>query len=218
MAKAARGRKKAASLLEEHRRKIHDDWAARHPRLARQERALRKAQALASDSFGHKVNGTVETHAKAARTRQGAVARLYTGGSLSVDQLGAALEIAHCAAAIARGLTIRTVSLETRVDGSSDGNRAFFETLGAVRREIAFSRWRRLVVELGGREALGVTCGIVIEDRGLREMAVRWRMRDARARQLLTAALDLWDGLIRAAAREIDEADLDRRHAALLGR
>ena len=133
---------RAGTAIRQTETKAQADWAARHPALAAEEAALATAQRKAERDFGHKVHGTTETHARAARTRQGAIARLYERGHLSIDQLGAALELAAAAAAIATGLSIRTMSLETRVDTSPRAGGQFYEALGAVRREVTFGRWK----------------------------------------------------------------------------
>lgn len=206
----------AAARLETARQRAHDCWAARHPGPARSERALRKAEAAAVRDFGHKVNGTTETHAKAARTRQGAVARLFQAGDLSIDQLGSAQEIAAAAEAIGRGLGVRTVSLETRVDGGRrDG--AFFEALGAVRRELAYTAWRAALRRQLPPGLAPAVLAVVVDDLGVSLAAKRWRMRNAAMKALLRRALELWPGLLRAAREAIDEPALERAQARVLG-
>lgn len=124
------------------RAKINADYAARHPERARAERALRKAQAQAATDYGRKREGSAQTHAKAARVRQGALARLCQSGAISAEQLGAALEIAEVIARIGAALSIKGMSIETRIDQSPNPDAVFFEALSQVRREMAYTRWR----------------------------------------------------------------------------
>lgn len=191
------------------RQKIESDWAARHPALARSERHLAQGQAQARDDFGHKRNGTVETHAKAASTQQGSCARLYMRGSIDVHQLGAAAEIASAARGISGGLGIRTMSMESRIDGGRQGQGLFYQALGLVRAEWAYSRWRS---EL---EQPGPVLAMVVDDRGLAEVGRAWRARNATVLRWLTNALDLWPGWARAARDEIREEDLRWAEARL---
>lgn len=208
--------RKHQAELRERQARIEAAWATRHPERARAERQLRQAQRKAARDYGHKVHGTTETHAKAARQQQGAIARLYAGGHLTIDQLGAAAELLAAAEAIGAGVAVRTVSLETRVDTSRNPGRQFHEALGAVRREVTFGRWRNLVRERLGPVALALTLAVVVEDLALRPAAQRARMRDARARGLLGRALDLWTAIHRTVVREIDPASLAAAQAGLI--
>lgn len=186
------------------------DWARRHPTRAAEERDLRLARRQARDDFGHKVHGTVETHAKAARVRQGSIARLYASGAIDVHQLGAAAEIAAVGRTIGAELGMRTVSLETRVDGGGRAGGAFWEALGRVRAEWAYTRWRASLARPGPVLAL------VIDDAALGKVARTFAMRSATARGLLIAALDAWPDFARDARDAIDEADVLAAHAGLI--
>jgi hypothetical protein len=207
----SRGGRERDKALAKRFRHIHDDWARRHPELAREERALRKAHAVAQRDFGGKPDGTPETHAKAARTHQGALARLFMAGHLSIDQLASGEEIRAVHERIGRDVAIGTMSMETRVDQSRSGDGTFFERLGAVRSEVAYTRWRQWL----GRSA-GVVLAVLIEDLACRSAAQQWHMRDATARGLLSGALDAWRDFIGEACDEIDEATLLAAQAGIL--
>lgn len=198
-----------AKAIRQKQAELRIDWARRHPDKARAERDLRKERREARERFGHKVHGTIETHFKASRTRQGALARLYESGAITLDQLAAGVGIAQVHARIARDVAIGTVSLETRVDSSPRFDTAFFERLGAVRAEVAYTRWRRAA------ELPELVLAIVVEDVGVSVAARRYRMRNVRARRLLTEALDLWIELIGEAVHEIDDTDLLIAHLRL---
>lgn len=184
-------------------------WARRHPERAAQERAFRKERIAAEKDFGHKSVGTIETHAHAAQVRQGAIARLYISGRLSIAQMAWAQEIRAVVERIGREVATRTASLETRVDTSRHGD-AFWEALGAVRAEVAYSRWRR---ELGAWAPL--VLDIIVEDIALTQAAARHRLSVRRAGRMLDMALDYWGSLIRDACRDIDETDLLLAHIRL---
>ena len=185
-------------------------WAVRHPRQAAQERGFRKERAELLADFSHKRNGTPETHHHASRAQQGAVARLYASGRLAIEEVSWAQEIRAVAERIGADVAICTASLETRVDVSRHGD-AFFEALGAVRAEIAYSHWR---AKLGGRAALPLD--IIVGDLALTEAARRYRMSTRRAGAVLEDALRLWGCMIREACREISAADLAAAQAGLL--
>lgn len=206
MTKAATIDKAAA----ERRRKITERWAKRHPDRARTERSLRVSQAKAKADFGHKWHGTIETHAKAAKVRQGSLARLYTAGAITIEQLGAAQEIASVVERIGAGLGVRTVSLETRVDGAQRGDGGFFEALGQVRREVAYGRWRAAL------PMAAPVLAMIVNDIGVTAAAKAYGMHRRRAKTLLSAALDAWSDALRDARDEVDEATLLAAQAGIL--
>lgn len=185
-------------------------WAARHPRRAAEEAALKRFNRAAEKDWGHKQAGTVQTHAHAAGMRQGALLRLYQSGAIDIHQLGAAQEIAAVAATIGAGLGVRMVSLETRVDSSRHGPDRFWESLGRVRAEWAYGRWR---AEL---DKPGLVLAMVVEDCGLAAAARAFSMRKARARAYLVTALDLWPKHMRHARDQVSEAELLAAQAGLL--
>lgn len=188
----------------------HKGWATRHPTLARAERSLRLENLRTAKDWAHKVNGTPETHAKASRVRQGALARLYETGSIDANQLAAAASIAVVHARITSDVTIGTVSYETRVDTSQYFGGACFEKLGAVRAEVTYTRWRQEIADPA------VVLAMVIDDIGVNEAARRFGMRKDRAKELLTRALDLWSSVNDDACRDVDDATLAAAHAGIL--
>jgi hypothetical protein len=185
-------------------------WQDRHPRRAADEAGLAEANQQALDDFGRKTHGTYQTHAHAATIRQGALARLYQSGAISIDQLAAGASIQHIHAVITRDVTIGTLSLETRVDVSRSGDGAFFEKLGTVRSEVAYSAWRR---EL---KHPALVLAVIVDDLSLSAAARAFRVRKASVRPILTDALDLWDEMIGRAVDDIDEATLLAAQAGIL--
>jgi hypothetical protein len=193
-----------------------DGWAQRHPRAAQAETAFRRQRRAIRKDFGRSdvTAGTPETRFHASRTRQGSLARMFVAGDLSADELAWAVEIAGVAERIGGEVRLRTMSVETRVDTSRTHD-AFFESLGAVRREVAYGRWRASLDRLG-MSGKAVVLEMIVEDAGLSVAAKRWGMRNARAKQLLGHALGLWPAFISAAVREIDAADVVAAHAGLI--
>jgi hypothetical protein len=187
------------------------EWADRHPQRAAEETALRRERRTIRKDFGRSdvTAGTPETRYRASRTRQGSLARMFVAGDIDQHQLAAAADIARVAETLASDVRLRTISLETRVDGGSSRDAGFFEALGAVRREIAYTRWRRALPNPGPVLAM------IVDDLGVREARKRWRMSDARAKALLVAALDLWAETVARAVKEIDAADLLAAQAGL---
>lgn len=203
-------RKAAAKAGQQKRQKIHDKWVARHPDRARAERAIRKRNERDARQFGHKVHGTAQTHARAARQRQGALARLYEAGDLSIEQLAASQEIMAAHQRIITDVQIGSVSLEARVDNGRRHEAVFYEKLGAVRRDVAYSRWRAKVA------MPGLALAMIVEDAGVSVAARRFGMRNTRAKKALCEALDLWRDLVGDACREIDDATLLAAQAGIL--
>lgn len=171
---------------------------------------MRKHRAELLDAFSHKRNGTPETHARAARVNQGALARLHASGALGDDQLRAAVEIAAIAERIGRDVSVRTASLETRIDSGRHGDE-WAETLGRVRREVAYTAWRQSL----GAQAAPVLDMIVGDAIGYSVAAARYRMHPRRAKALLLAALDAWPAHLRDATRAVGRFDLAWVHARL---
>jgi len=211
---AGRKRKGATELekaRQQRREAIDAGFRTRHPAKALEERELRRRNRAVQRDWSHKRNGTPETHEHASRTVQGALARLHLAGDITADQLAAAAEIADVAARIAAGVTIGTMSLETRIDNGGPGDGGFFESLRQVRAEIAYTRWREA---LPRRDPV---LAMIVRDCGISQAARRYRMRNSTAKRLLCAALDAWGDRYRDACREVDAADLLAAHAGLLG-
>lgn len=163
------------------------------------------------EAWSHK-QGTPETHEHAARTNQGALARLWQSGAIDAEQLASAVEISSVAERIAADVAVKTASLETRIDSSRHGDGTFFEQLGQVRREVAYTRWRTLV----GAPIAAVLDMIVGDAVGFTVVASRYRMHHRRAKKLLIDALDLWPIAMGTACREIDHEALQAAQARLL--
>ncbi|WP_066651771.1 MULTISPECIES: hypothetical protein [Sphingomonas] len=189
----------------------HDAWAQRHPGRARAERQLRKGRIERDKAFDHKREGTAATHAAAATPRLGALARLYAQGSIDAEQLAWAHEIALVAERIGADVTVKTSSVETRIDAPRYGDGGFHERLGQVRREVAYGAWRRSL----GSNAAPVLEMIVGDAFGYSVIAKRYHMHNRRAKALLIDAIDRWPVHYLDACRAIDEAALDRAHARL---
>lgn len=187
-------------------------WARRHPEVAAAERALRKSHAGLNGRWKHKNEGTPETHEHASRRNQGALVRLYQTGAINAEQLASAVEIALVAERIGADVSVRTASLETRVDVTRVGDGSFYERLSQVRREIAYTRWRS---QIRGPVA-AVLEMIVGEPVGFTVVARRYRMHHKRAKQLLIDALDLWPHILGLVRKDVDELDLLRAQARAL--
>ena len=152
-----------------------------------------------------------ETLEKAARTREGSLARLYQTGGIDAEQLASAVQIAEVVERIGADVAVRTASLESRVDEGGPGDGGFHEKLGRVRREMAYTRWR---AEAKGPIAalLEMIAGDTV---GFTVVAARYRMHNRRAKKLLLDALDLWPRILGQVNKEIDRATLAAAHAGI---
>ncbi len=192
----------------------HRDWWQRaHPAAWAEEVALGREAAKIAAWRKHESHGTPETLIKASRVKQGALARLFMAGHISIDQLAWSAEIRAVIERIGRDVTVRSISLETRVDNGFAGNQLEEESLGRVRAEVAYSRWRAGLVQ-DGAKAAGLVLAIIAEDRAVRSAARAFGMRDITARALLTDALDLWPDCYGWARDRVDENDLVRGSSA----
>jgi hypothetical protein len=186
-------------------------WAKRHPEAAASERSLRKDRAELLERY-KRSPGTPETHGHAARHNQGALVRLYKNGVLDAEQLAAAVEIAEVVERIGRDVTVKTASLETRIDMTRMGDGSFYENLGHVWREMAYTRWRG---EVAGPIA-AVLDMIVGDPVGFTVVARRYRMHNRKAKQLLLDALTLWPRIFAGVRKDVDQATLLAAHAGIL--
>lgn len=186
-------------------------WRARHPARAVTEAELGKEQALIAEKWSYKNQGTPPTHEHAERTKQGALARLYQGETINIDQLQWGDEIATIAESIASDVTVRTASLETRIDQERWHHSQLVESIGRVRREQAYNRWRdmlpipkRLVLDMIIGDAIGYTVA-----------ARRYKVHNRKAKKLLIAALDRWPECLAWAGKLITPEDVLRKHAEI---
>ena len=214
--KPARKAEGAEALVLARQRANYSAWCARHPEKAAELRALRLRTREAEERWGTRAPGTAATHAHSAQLRQGALARLYHSGAISAEQLGSALEISAAAERIGAEVRVRTISLETRIDGGGH-DRTFWEALGQVRSEMAYTQWRAALVPLcasthGPNAPLGVVLDMIVHDMGVTAAAALHRVHVRRARRLLGEALDLWPGIIGECVRLVDAEDLEAAH------
>lgn len=171
---------------------------------------LRKLRAELLERWKHKNEGTPETHDQASRRNQGALVRLYQSGAIDSEQLASAAEIAEVASRIAADVNVRTASLETRVDVTRIGDGGFFERLGQVRREFAYTEWRQLLP--APAPVLDMLVGDPV---GFTIIAARYRIHNRKAKRLLLEALDLWPHVLGRACKSIDDKALAAAHARL---
>jgi hypothetical protein len=207
--KARDTRSAVERMIDERREQSRQAWARRHPELARAERSLRRARVQRDSRWSHKNDGTAETHEHASR-QEGRLAELYRTGTIDAEQLLAAVEIANVAERIGRDVAVKTASLETRVDMTRMGDGSFFERLGQVRREYAYTRWREKLPH-----PAPVLDMLVGDPEGFTVVARRYRMHHRKAKRLLIEALDRWPAELIHACRMIDDDALDKAHVRL---
>jgi hypothetical protein len=141
MIRASAARRLAALPQRDERPDAFDRLAAA---LHRREESERRHEAMIA-RWQHKNEGTPETHEKAnalpERRRQSPLHRMERLGKISSDERAAAEEIAGVAERIRRAGSIRSVSLETRVDFANSGRDQLVESLKRIRLEIAYRAW-----------------------------------------------------------------------------
>lgn len=146
------------------------------------------------------------TRATVQRIRQySALADMHERGRLTDDQFFAAQQIARVAEMIQRNASVRSGTIDARVDNAGSAKDILVERLGMVRMEVAYSKWRtsiatprRMIVDM------------VLEDRSLFATARVYHVGWPKAQRMLRDALDLWTELLWRARREVDAEDLER--------
>jgi len=169
------------------------------------EPGIEEQVALREDNPGA---GTPQTLAKFS---EGSMQRLLLNGDITAEQKAYAESIADAAERIVRGIGVKTCSFEARIDRTRDGDQAFHEQLGAVRRERAYSEWRAQLIKV-----ISPLHELIVEDMKLTEVARRYRMDNRRLKKLLIEALDLWPKIIARVCKEIDPATLAAAQAGIL--
>ncbi|WP_052208889.1 hypothetical protein [Croceibacterium mercuriale] len=140
MAKRAAAKTKAAPS-NPLREKIHRGYCERHPERAAEQRSLRMEQAnLHRDHGRYRPVATPETLQKLSLVSEGTLSRMYLSGQIDADQLAFAAEIVRVHDRISADVKVGSMSIEARVDnGGRGGDGTFFEKLGLVRAEVAYT-------------------------------------------------------------------------------
>ncbi|WP_374648659.1 hypothetical protein [Rhizorhabdus sp.] len=158
-----------------------------------------------------KISGSPETHEHVSKTHDGPLAALYSNGSISIEQLASAVEIAETANMIEADVAMRTQDLDRPPVDITRAPPDLIEGLRRVRMYRAYDHWRRQI-PAPRRAVLDMIIGDPI---GFTVAARRYRMHNRRAKRMLLAALDLWPGCVDLAEAEISREDLDDAHAEL---
>lgn len=137
--------------------------------------------------------------------------RLYENGHITAEQFAAALKIASIIESIEKVTSIRSASLEARVDYSASAKDVLIENISSVRDEMAYSIWRaklpmpkRMVIDM------------LVFDRPLAATARVYKVSWVKARCVLRDALDCWISVRDDFERLVDVDDLKAAHYRLL--
>lgn len=192
------------------------EWKVEKQRLREKGDSLApgiEEQVQLRERWSHKAEGTPQTHEHFARRQEGALRRLYMSGAINAEQLASAVEISDVVERIHADVNVRAANLEPGVDRSRYGDDTFYEKLGHVRREVAYTRWRGRV----NGPIAAVLDMIVGDAEGFTVVAKRYRMHNRKAKRILIDALDLWPQIVGGACKEIDAASLAAAQAGILG-
>ena len=160
----------------------------------------------------HKNEGTPQTHEHAQTINQGHLSRLYMAGKLSADQFAWAIEIGEIFDLIAADVSVSIVKYEPRIDCESSGRDILVEGILRVRREVAYTWWRKTIPAPSGL-ILDILTG---ERCSLSRSSMLHGMHRRRGLRNLLAALDLWPDAVDYAEQKIDAAELAAAHAGLI--
>ncbi|KQO51396.1 hypothetical protein ASF14_07810 [Sphingomonas sp. Leaf257] len=153
---------------------------------------------------------TPETLRDVAHRPFGSLMRLYGTGDIDKDQLAAAEAIETVHRRVVGEVSIAVASIEARVDRSPRGDGAFYEALGAVRAEVAYTNWRAVLPHAAA------VLDMIVNGVAFTVAAARYGMSHRRAKRLLIEALDAWPRYQAEACKEIDPATLAAAHAGIL--
>jgi hypothetical protein len=179
-------------------------------KAARNQAVRLHEQQLKEDRRFNGKEATPETLRDVANRTEGSLARLFTSGDINADQLAAAEQIEAAHRKVVGDVAIGIASMEARVDRSPYGDSSFYEALGAVQTEVAYTRWREQLAHPA------VVLDMVVHGLGFTVAARRNKMAHRRAKRLLLVALDLWPRCRAAARNEIDPATLAAAQAGIL--
>lgn len=137
---------------------------------------------------------------------------LLSRGVIDEDQYGAACEIAAIVERMEGTVGMRSASLEARVDNSGAAKDLLIETLGQVRREVAYSLWRqwlpypkRMVIDM------------VVLQRPIKATARRYKMGLPKAKARLIRALENWEVAKDRVRKMVEEQDVLAAHQRVGG-
>ena len=181
--------------------------------LRRREEAEWRHEAMIA-RWRHKNEGTSETHEKVnalpERRRQSPLHRMERLGKISADERAAAEEIASVAERVRRAGSIRSASLETRVDFANSGRDQLVESLGRIRLEVAYRAWREAIPQ-----PRAMVLDMIMTNQSFVQLARAHGMQWRTARKRLIAALRMWPQMAAAARRDVDREDVEAVYARL---
>lgn len=181
--------------------------------LQRREESERRHEAMIA-RWRHKNEGTPETHEKAnalpERRRQSPLHRMERLGKISADERAAAEEIAGVAERIRRAGSIRSASLETRIDFANSGRDQLVESLGRIRLEVAYRAWREAIPQ-----PRTMVLDMIMTNQSFVQLARAHGMQWRTARKRLITALRMWPEMAAAARRDVDREDVEAVYARL---
>ena len=165
------------------------------------------------DKWGHK-QGTPETYQRIddipPSHRQSPIDRMYEIGRITIEQQAAANEIAMVVEMIERDVGVSGASLEARVDNSGGARDVLIESMGRVRLEACYSKWRdqlpmpkRLVLDM------------VLSNRPLVATARVYGIPYRKARKWLIGSLDRWIDFKERVWKDVDVDEINRIYQRL---
>lgn len=173
--------------------------------------AARNAKLAEHDSRPSVRESTWQTAERARKVRQSPLLRMHKLGKISNDELRAAIEIGQVVEMIELAVSIRSASLEARVDCSSSSRDALVEGLKMVRLEVAYRAWReaiptprRMIIDM-----------VASSNESYVELARRHKLHWRTARKRLISALRLWPTFKKLAEDSVDRSDLAAVYARL---
>jgi hypothetical protein len=206
------------TVLAKRPHESHWAWRSRLMALAQQERdrnlPLITPELESRGWFADEFVMHVETGTKAQtkrRRQQSSLAALRDNNQLTNDQLCAAVQIAAVVESIRRNVSVRSSSIEARVDCAGSAHNALIEQVRQVQLERTFRLWHTRLWHL----ARPMLAEMIVSDQQLKETARRHRFGWPRALRLLQESLDRWNEIMQRVTKEIDDRDVQAAHRRL---
>jgi hypothetical protein len=167
-----------------------------------------------SKKWSYKNEGTPETHEHVdqipTRRREWPLHRMFVLGKVSADEKAAGEQIAAIYEMIQRDVSVRSSSIEARVDNSGSARDVLIESLGRIRMEVAYRAWRSAIPK-----PAGMILAMITTNQSYVAVAKRYRLNFKTARKRLLSALRMWPEFRILAKYQAEEADVNEIYSKL---
>jgi hypothetical protein len=192
------------------RGETHEEWRARLDNLLAGRpfgESLLPAEAERHGDYVERFVTHVETNTKAQTKRNNLVTpldRMFEDGQLTAEQHQAVGEIQLICESIQRSAGMRGASFKARVDNEGAGRDALIESLGRVRLEVLYSKWRKQLPM-----PRQMYLDIIVTGHALKASSRSHNHPWRKTRKRMIDALDRWNALRERTWSNVDRDDVE---------